>query len=230
MNNRIIYVLTDPITKQVRYVGCCYTYRKSTRMWQHKHPDTEDSNKDKKDWIKGLQAINKNPIMEVIEEVSDTNWEERERFWIGYYKDCRIDLLNKTEGGAGSPGHKASEETLIKMRAYRPSIETREKISKAHIGKKMSDEAKKNLSLAKKGKPLTHAQITGIKLAIRKNPQCRARYRKGEANGRAILNEDKVNLIRKIKDKYSNTVLAIMFGVSVSTIKNIKNRKLWGHI
>lgn len=55
---------------------------------------------------------------------------------------------------------------------------------------------------------------------------------KGEKNGRAKLNEERVKEIIKLllTKKYNYPQLAKKFNVSVSTISNIKNKKTWKHL
>jgi len=50
--------------------------------------------------------------------------------------------------------------------------------------------------------------------------------KRGKNNGRAVLNETQVLAIRASKKR--NVVLAKMFGVTDTTIRNIKLKKIWG--
>lgn len=104
-----IYRLKDPITLEVRYVGKTVSSLEK-RLGEHisysKKGKTHRDN-----WIKSLPD---RPIIELIEECDDSIWEERERYWITYYK---ARLTNHTDGGEGMLGNI-------------PSIETRQVMSK----------------------------------------------------------------------------------------------------
>ena len=52
---------------------------------------------------------------------------------------------------------------------------------------------------------------------------------RGERNGRAILNWDKVNQIRKLHTlkQYKNIQIAEMFGIKLGTFEKIVANKLW---
>lgn len=63
---------------------------------------------------------------------------EHERFLIKCFKDMNIDLINATDGGEGLSGFNHSDYT-------------KQKISKKHGGKKLTQEHKLKLSIAKQG-------------------------------------------------------------------------------
>lgn len=58
--------------------------------------------------------------MDIIDECDETNWQDREKYWIKIYKDLGYDLTNSSVGGKGG---------------LSPSEETREKMSIAKLGK-----------------------------------------------------------------------------------------------
>lgn len=114
----LIYALRDPRTDEVRYVG------KSTigmrRPNQHSKEWSLVSNTHKNNWIKSLQLINLNPVIDVLEvhETPDT-LEESEIFHISYLRAIGCNLTNATEGGEGTMGRSCSELTksLIQQKA-----------------------------------------------------------------------------------------------------------------
>lgn len=70
-------------------------------------------------------------------------------------------------------------------------------------------------------------QAAGVKLTQNRNSAA------GERHGRAILTEHDVLEIRRIaatQHRFGRAALAAKYGVSESTIKSIKSRKLWKHI
>lgn len=73
---------------------------------------------------------------------------------------------------------------------------------------------------------------TDLDNAIDKIKKGRAADTKGEKNGRAILNKEKVLKIRKLykTGKYSQVKLAEMFGVKKSIIGRILLGQAWSHV
>ena len=94
-----IYVLKDPRTLDVRYVGA--TSQKLNRRLTGHIGDVKlkNSNSYKINWIKELLKLNMRPIIESIEVVCETNWIEREKYWYNFYKTST--LTNSRDGGAG---------------------------------------------------------------------------------------------------------------------------------
>ena len=96
-----IYVLRDPQTLDVRYVGKTIQPlrdRLGAHMRRCKQLRTH-----RDCWIKGLLDAGIKPIIEEIETASG-DWETRERFWIAYYRKHSRSLTNQTEGGGGRSG------------------------------------------------------------------------------------------------------------------------------
>jgi len=65
------------------------------------------------------------PILEIVEICDESKWQEREQYWIKYYKELGFDLKNMTNGGDGNTGLKMSDIS-------------KEKIRRANLGKKSS--------------------------------------------------------------------------------------------
>lgn len=110
-----IYGLIDPISNQLRYVG--YTaktleWRLETHWRERKRNLTHKNN-----WIKSLWDEYKvKPNIICLEEVSETEWDEAENFWISYFNFIGSDLTNGTVGGLGrKKGSKLSEEHKKKI-------------------------------------------------------------------------------------------------------------------
>ena len=120
-----IYTLKHPITNEVRYVG--KTINIQRRYKQHLY-DKRHSHK--ASWIKSLKAENLKPILTVIEECTEENWIEREKYWISQYDN----LTNLREGGGADFKRTTSEET-------------KEKIRQKNLGKITSEETKNKLRL-----------------------------------------------------------------------------------
>lgn len=91
-----IYALFDPRYKRVRYVGKTINLR--NRLYQHIY-ELNGSNPRKDNWIKGILKCGLKPEMIVIETCNQSNWKEREIFWIAFYREVYSDLLNILDGG-----------------------------------------------------------------------------------------------------------------------------------
>lgn len=115
-----IYVLKDPDTDQVRYVGVTFNLKK--RIAAHFCPWTKDKSR-KTEWVRELKQNGKRPVLAVIDSCTDDNWEEKEKFWIKNYLDAGSDLFNWTPGGnVGGLGYKWKEEAKEGMRIKRKGI------------------------------------------------------------------------------------------------------------
>ncbi len=134
-------------------------------------------------------------ILDVAETEEELNF--KEQFWIKYYntylgnKNCNG--YNLTMGGHG-------------IRGYKPSIETRNKMSKAlkgknagenhyNYGKHLSEEHKKNLSISQTGKKLS--EETKNKIRIKNSGINHPWYNKNHTE------ETKNKISYKLKDRYS---------------------------
>ena len=99
-----IYTLKDPITNEIRYIG--KTKQKFySRLSAHKrYAKTSLKQTHFTNWVNKLLKLNLQPIMEKLEIVNEKNWQERERYWIKYYKSLGLKLTNTQEGGQGAYG------------------------------------------------------------------------------------------------------------------------------
>lgn len=101
-----IYLLIDPITNQIRYIGKANNPKDRYKNHINK---CLDKNTHKRNWINKLKKLGYKPELEILEEVSISEWKYWESFWIGYYKYLGFKLLNYTLGGDGSTfGNKTS--------------------------------------------------------------------------------------------------------------------------
>lgn len=124
-----IYSLEYPLGN-IRYVG--KSDNPENRLKKHIY-EAKTRNKNHKDhWI---NSIDDKPILKIIEQVSYSNWQEREIFWINFYKNNGFNLVNGTIGGEGSDGFKNKTHT----------IETKLRISKTNKNHIVSEKTKELL-------------------------------------------------------------------------------------
>ena len=90
-----IYALKDPETKQIRYIGRSKNPKK--RLYEHHQVRRIHTKSHHNNWIWSLLERGLRAEMEILEECDETNWSERERYWISTLSD----LTNTTAGGEG---------------------------------------------------------------------------------------------------------------------------------
>lgn len=144
-----IYTLTDPRTGLVKYVG--KTNDPAYRLRKHL---TEKNNTYKCQWVKGLKALGLQPILEIIDECSLSDWEQKERFYIRLYKAIGANLVNTLPGGEGG----------ATMLGKKLTKEQREKIAASKLGKINSGAAKSNK--INKGYRVSQFDLSGNLIAI----------------------------------------------------------------
>lgn len=148
-----IYALLDPRDEHIRYIG--KTKDLPRRLSQHLSHIKREQHTYKARWIAELQHENREPIARIIEETTSSNWRERERYWIEFFRSNGEYLTNLTEGGEGFTGTH-SEETKRKMSSARKG-EKHSELWNQHIGagnkgkvlgKHLSDETKAKISVS----------------------------------------------------------------------------------
>lgn len=141
-----IYCLTDPVSKEIRYVGKAKNAK--SRFAQHL---SDKKCGHKENWIRGLKSRGLRPEMDVLEEVHESKWEESERWWICYLRFIGCKLINIDLGGNGA--HKVSDSM-------------REKCRLIHLGKQRTPEAREKMRLAQLGKKRSPESIEKRRLAV----------------------------------------------------------------
>jgi hypothetical protein len=152
-----IYTLKHPDTLEVRYVG--KTVRSlSRRLGNHiANAKGNKHNKHLSNWILNILALGKRPIIELIEEVDSSVWQEREKYWITQFSN----LINLTEGGDGCKGFLHDEATRIKCGVAnigrRHTQEFKDALSNRLRGTNLTEEHKARIGAANRGKVRTIA-------------------------------------------------------------------------
>jgi hypothetical protein len=141
--DKFIYLLSDPSTGLVRWVGA--TNNPKQRFNEH---CCKTDNVEKAAWISDLKSRGLKPEMEVLSETPIAEWEEEEIFLIMYLRFLGANLLNKDGGGV--------------LGRTKRTLETRKRMSLASTGKVASAETREKMSAAKIGS--THTLETRMKI------------------------------------------------------------------
>lgn len=193
-----IYVLVDPETQAIRYVGKADNPRK--RLTGHIR-GYRDSNKHKLNWIRGLASRGLYPIMQVIEQVPYEMWPERECYWMQFYRSQGCALLNIADGGKGgsflhTKEHKRKigdffrgkpqtpehvEKRAAKHRGMKRSPESVERSASKHRGKKLARDGVEKRAATQRGmkrKPFSEEHRRKLSEAAKRrepNPEANAK-------------------------------------------------------
>lgn len=102
-----IYVLIDPDTKEVRYVG--KTNNPKERLKAHLNK-ARDKGTHKRNWLNKLRKERKKPLFEIVDEVDIEKWKEREKHWIDHFISMGCNLVNDMSciGNGNTKGNKTS--------------------------------------------------------------------------------------------------------------------------
>lgn len=146
-----IYTLSDPITNEIKYCG----KTKNIKERLIGHLKEKKSNQDKISWVKKIKFNGLKPILEIIDEVDENNWDFWEKFWIAQLKCWGFELFNKTDGGEYS------------VTGYKHTEEAKRKISKSQIGRKISKEWRENISKGRKGIKFSDEHIKNLSNSIK---------------------------------------------------------------
>lgn len=156
------YILRDPITYKVRYVG--YTSKTiEERLYVHCHEKPIKIHH-RYNWIKNLEKEDLKPIIELVNEFDnreDALNDEMEL--ISFLRELGENLVNGTDGGEGVIGYKHTKETKKKIskklngkipwnKGIHQTDEVKKKLSIALKGRIISEETKKKISNSMKGK------------------------------------------------------------------------------
>lgn len=95
LENIYIYILKDPNTDEIRYVGM--TREPHARLSSHLRGTKRYPKGPKGKWIQGLMDNQQKPVMEIVEVCNSSNWHGRESYWIAFYKEQGYNLTNGGE-------------------------------------------------------------------------------------------------------------------------------------
>jgi hypothetical protein len=148
-NLTYIYILKDPLSNEIKYVG--KSDKPKIRLVEHirksKYTKTY-----KNIWIQNLVSKNLTPSLEIVEEVKKSDWSEKEKFWIKYFKNLGCKLTNLTEGGdGGNFGQDVNKKISEKLKGRKFNEQTLKLMSESAKKRKLSPESRKSLSEKRKG-------------------------------------------------------------------------------
>jgi predicted GIY-YIG superfamily endonuclease len=93
-----IYTLEHPVTKEVRYIG----KTKNPKERFHNHCNRlHNEHTHKRNWINSLRNQGLKPKMNILDEVTESEWKYWEKFWIEQFRQWGFNLVNHTSGGDG---------------------------------------------------------------------------------------------------------------------------------
>lgn len=111
-----IYILRDPSTSEVRYVGKT-EQPLNKRLGQHISASKKGSPYSAR-WIRSLVVEGLIPVIEAVEVVDvGGDWVEAEQRWIRHYWENGARLTNLGDGGEGNPGFTHRQETRERLSA-----------------------------------------------------------------------------------------------------------------
>lgn len=84
MSKIFIYGLYDPKTRELRYIG--KTNNLNKRLWTHIRKAELGQKTYKDEWIRSVLSRNERPIIDVIQETTEENWQRDEIFCIAQAK------------------------------------------------------------------------------------------------------------------------------------------------
>lgn len=121
LKKQFIYILKDPISNEIKYVGKSNNPEKRLKRHMSEY-NLIESWTAKNKWLLYLKNKDMYPIIEIIQECFDDDVNFMEIKWISHYKSIGIGLLNETEGGDGYNwiGRKLSKEHVEKMKYNHP--------------------------------------------------------------------------------------------------------------
>ena len=205
----IIYVLKDPDTLEVRYVGKT-AQTLICRLGGHISEAKRRGNETHKlCWINNVLNRNKLPIAEQIDECSWEDSANLEIFYIAKYKEQGCKLVNETIGGEGNLGREVSEDTRQKIKEAQ-----RKKLPKVYQYD-LNGNLIKEWENAPVAAETLGIKVSGITRCLRKE---RFKYKEfiwttklsDNANQEYIKNRENQLVLNKTKNKggYTQSILA----------------------
>lgn len=109
-----IYVLRDPVTNMTRYIGRTKLLLKRRLSLHISDSYTGINPKDL--WIRQLNGVGYEPIIELIENVDDNECLEAERTWISYFEFIGAPLFNLQSTGKSRKWNSNNRHLNLELR------------------------------------------------------------------------------------------------------------------
>lgn len=162
MKTTYIYVLKCP-EGNIRYVGKTNSPKKRLSS----HISEAKKGKGRRhvlNWIHSLLYKSLIPSMEIIEVCTEENWQEREKYWVEYYRSIIPNLCNNADGGLGGTGTKNfSEEELFKKKEVMSNTFSKFSKSDKELIWKMIQSNKTQLEITEKYPEYTRSIDFGVR-------------------------------------------------------------------
>lgn len=114
-----IYVLKDPTTLEIRYVGqTTQTLEKRLRSHVY-YANRKNKNSNNSRWLRRLARYGLTPVITLVQELPIAYYNRAEVYWIQYFRSIGCRLTNSTDGGEGVLGHVWTPESRAKMSSAR---------------------------------------------------------------------------------------------------------------
>lgn len=214
-----IYTIHNALNNKV-YVG--WSIDPQTRWTKHKRVAAGSRTKEKFYIHRALSKYGIDSfIFSILQEFSnETDVLQAEKYWIKFFNSLDSNYgYNLTAGGEGTSGRKLSEET-------------KNKISKAHIGMKHSERTITKIR-AENIKRMQNASYKAHIVSLLTNYSKDEKNKKrGSNNVHSKLTEKEVLKIRSMFEtgRFNKVSLGKTFGVDRKNIHAIVTRKTWTHI
>lgn len=228
-----IYVLIDPRSEEIRYVG--WTINPRQRLSAHVSRARKGGSY-KYHWIAQLLDLGLRPTIEIIESGSGDH-KDPERRWIAYYRSIGCRLTNLTDGGDGAPGYHPTEEIRRKMSiahtGRKQTPESTAKTAAALRGRKQSVEHIARLSASRKGHiPTAATEAAAIANRGRKHSPDHIAKRIAPLKGKKRpamrkLTQEQAQEIREMHGAFTQRAIAKKYGVGVATINEILHNRTY---
>ncbi len=198
-----IYALLDPRTGEIRYVGKANDPKK--RLVDHLR-QCKFGESHRVHWLRQLLANGVGPLLEVVDEVSQSEWAAAECAYVTFYKEQGCNLVNSTPGGEGF----GTGEAHPLFGRPRP-VEVRAKLSAANKGKRMSPEARTKLSVAHTGKVFSaerRANMGAAQIGKRVSAKTREKLRVANTGRKPTPAQIAKQIAARLGRKHSITTLS----------------------
>jgi hypothetical protein len=175
--------------------------------------------------------------MTTIEEVDDSIWEERECYWIDYYKNHGYNLTNITRGGEYGTGKgelsPRAKLTYPEVRQIKETLKNNPALTYHHGFKELGEKYGVSLSTIHfiySGRVWTHVP-GGPPFPKRDRTKPKVSVPRHERKVRSNLTwHDTIEIKKLISKGLTNTEIAPKFNTTSGTISNIRTGRRWGHV